>query len=261
MLWIYRSKVLIRLRQKPPMTITYEINPPRIPAEQNTLNVLLERIESISTVCDGIHLTDSVLGIPRVSPLDIAKKIRETNQKIKLTCSLRVRDKELNTIEKIVKESVGIVDGILILMGDRSNTNNDKTNLVSSQVVTALNDKGFGEKLELFLSIPATPNFTKIQKKINAKPKGFFTQVVSSKAMVQRITDYLKPSGFRIIPCLLLPSEKNSKSAEFLKIDWSDYKNNFLEFAHQIHDLAGDILISSPNDFKGAHEILSKLAT
>jgi len=261
MLWIYRSKVLIRLRQKPPMTITYEINPPRIPAEQNTLNVLLERIESISTVCDGIHLTDSVLGIPRVSPLDIAKKIRETNQKIKLTCSLRVRDKELNTIERIVKESVGIVDGILILMGDRSNTNNDKTNLVSSQVVTALNDKGFGEKLELFLSIPATPNFTKIQKKINAKPKGFFTQDVSSKAMVQRMTDYLKPSGFRIIPCLLLPSEKNSKSAEFLKIDWSDYKNNFLEFAHQIHDLAGDILISSPNDFKGAHEILSKLAT
>jgi len=243
------------------MTITYEINPPRIPAEQNTLNVLLERIESISTVCDGIHLTDSVLGIPRVSPLDIAKKIRETNQKIKLTCSLRVRDKELNTIEGIVKESVGIVDGILILMGDKSNTNNDKTNLVSSQVVTALNDKGFGEKLELFLSIPATPNFTKIQKKINAKPKGFFTQVISSKAMVQRMTDYLKPSGFRIIPCLLLPSEKNSKSAEFLKIDWSDYKNNFLEFAHQIHELAGDILISSPNDFKGAHEILSKLAT
>ena len=150
------------------MTITYEINPPRIPTEQNTLNVLLERIELISSVCDGVHLTDSVLGVPRVSPLNIAKKIRETNQKIKLTCSLRVRDKELNTIETIVKESVGIVDGMLILMGDKSNTNSDKTNLVSSQVVTSLNDKGFGEKLELFLSIPATPNFTKIQKKINA---------------------------------------------------------------------------------------------
>ena len=243
------------------MTITYEINPPKISADQNILNTLFERIESISTVCDGIHLTDSVLGIPRVSPLNIAKKIRETNQKIKLTCSLRVRDKELNTIERIVKESVGIVDGILILMGDRTNTNNDKTNLVSSQVVTALNDKGFGEKLELFLSIPATPNFTKIQKKINAKPKGFFTQVVSSKAMVQRITDYLKPSGFRIIPCLLLPSEKNSKSAEFLQIDWSDYKDNFIGFVRDVHDLAGDVLITSPNDFKGALETLSKLAS
>ena len=243
------------------MTITYEINPPRISAEQNILNTLFERIESISAVCDGIHLTDSVLGIPRVSPLNIAKKIRETNQKIKLTCSLRVRDKELNTIEGIVKESIGTVDGMLILMGDKSNTSNDKTNLVSSQVVTALNDKGFGEKLELFLSIPATPNFTKIQKKINAKPKGFFTQVVSSKAMVQRMTDYLKQNGFRVIPCLLLPSKKNSKSAEFLKIDWSDYENNFLEFAHQIHDMTGDILIISPNDFKVAHETLSKLAT
>ena len=239
----------------------YEINPPRIPDDQNILNTVLERIESISHVCDGIHLTDSVLGIPRISPLNVAKKIRETNQKIKLTCSLRVRDKELNAIEEIVNESVGIVDGILILMGDKSNTNGDKTNLVSSQVVTFLNDRGFNEKLELFLSIPANPNFTKIQKKINAKPKGFFTQVVNSKTNVERITNFLKPNGFRIIPCLLLPTEKNSKSAEFLKIDWSDYKNNFLEFAHQIHDLAGDILISSPNDFKGAHETLSKLAT
>ena len=239
----------------------YEINPPRISADQNILNTVLERIESISTICDGIHLTDSVLGIPRISPLNIAKKIRETNQKIKLTCSLRVRDKELNAIEEIVKESVGIVDGILILMGDKSNTNGDKTNLVSSQVVTALNDNGFGEKLELFLSIPASPNFAKIQKKINAKPRGFFTQIVNSKAMVQRMTDFLKPKGFRVIPCLLLPSEKNSKSAELLKIDWSDYKDNFIEFASEIHNSADDILISSPNDFKGAHETLSKLVT
>ena len=176
------------------MTILYEINPPRISDDQNILNTVLERIESISHICDGIHLTDSVLGIPRISPLNIAKKIRETNQKIKLTCSLRVRDKELNAIEEIVKESVGIVDGILILMGDKSNTNGDKTNLVSSQVVTSLNDKGFGEKLELFLSIPAAPNFTKIQKKINANPKGFFTQVVNSKTNVERITNFLKPN-------------------------------------------------------------------
>ena len=85
------------------MTILYEINPPRISDDQNHLNMVLDRVESISSICDGIHLTDSVLGIPRISPLNIAKKIRESNQKIKLTCSLRVRDKELNTIEEIVK--------------------------------------------------------------------------------------------------------------------------------------------------------------
>jgi len=243
------------------MTIMYEINPPRIPAGQNVLDTLFERIESISSICDGIHLTDSVLGIPRISPLDIAKKIREYNQKIKLTCSLRVRDKELNTIEEIVKESIGIVDGVLILMGDKSNTNNDKTNLVSSKVVELLNDKGFNDKLELFLSIPANPNFEKIQKKIDVRPKGFFTQIVNSQAMVQRITDYLRPKGFRIIPCLLLPSEKNLKSAELLKIDWSDYKDDFTEFVNQVHSLTDDVLITSPNDFKGAHETLLKLTT
>jgi len=164
----------------------YEINPPKISADQNILNTLFERIESISSVCDGIHLTDSVLGIPRISPLNIAKKIRETNQKIKLTCSLRVRDKGLNTIEEIVKESVGIVDGILILMGDKSTTTGDKTNLVSSQVVTFLNDRGFSEKLELFLSIPANPNFTKIQKKINAKPKDSLHRLSIQKLVLKR---------------------------------------------------------------------------
>jgi len=242
------------------MTKLYEINPPRISDDQNILNTVLERIELISPVCDGIHLTDSVLGIPRISPLNVAKKIRETNQKIKLTCSLRVRDKELNAIEEIVKESVGIVDGILILMGDKSNTNGDKTNLVSSQVVTFLNDRGFNEKLELFLSIPANPNFAKIQKKIDAKPTGFFTQVIHSKEQIEKISDGLKPNGFKIIPCLLLPSHKNSKSAEFLKIDWSDYKENIVGFINEICGITDDILITSPNDFKRAYETISKLA-
>ncbi len=99
----------------------------------------------------------------------------------------------------------------------------------------------------------------KFKKKINARPKGFFTQIVNSQAMVQRITDYLKPKGFRIIPCLLLPSEKNLKSAEFLKIDWSNYKDNFIEFANEIHKLSDDILISSPNDFQMAQTYLFKM--
>ena len=248
--------------QKPPMTVRYEINPPKISGDgQDVRNVLFERIETISSVCNGIHLTDSVLGIPRVSPFEVAKQIRKSDKNIKLTCSLRVRDKNLNDIEKIVEQSVGTVDGILVLMGDKSDTVLNKDELIPSQVVKTLNDNGLGKKLELFLSIPSNPNFVKIQKKIDAKPAGFFTQVIHSKEQIEKISDRLGSNGFKIIPCLLLPSHKNSKSAEFLKIDWSDYKNNFLEFAHQIHDLAGDILISSPNDFKGAHEILSKLAT
>ena len=248
--------------QKPPMTVRYEINPPKISDDgQDVRNVLFERIETISSVCNGIHLTDSVLGIPRVSPFEIAKQIRESNKNIKLTCSLRVRDKNLNDIEKIVQESIGTVDGILVLMGDKSDTMPNKDNLIPSQVVKALNDNGLDKKIELFLSLPSNPNFSKIQKKIDAKPVGFVTQVIHSKDQVEKIVNYLRPNGFKIIPCLLLPSKNNLKSAEFLKIDWSNYEENVIEFINEIHSITGDILITSPNDFKRAHETLTKLAT
>ena len=247
--------------KKSTMTIRYEINPPKISDDgQDARNVLFGRIKIISSVCDGIHLTDSVLGIPRVSPFEIAKQIREYNKNIKLTCSLRVRDKNLNDIEKIVQESVGTVDGILVLMGDKSHTTSDTAELIPSQVVKALNDNGLGKKTELFLSIPSNPNFVKIQKKIDAKPTGFFTQVIHSKVQIEKISDRLKPNGFKIIPCLLLPSHKNSKSAEFLKIDWSDYKENIIGFINEICGITDDILITSPNDFKRAYETISKLA-
>ena len=246
--------------QKPIMTIRYEINPPKISDDaQNARNVLFERIKMISSVCNGIHLTDSVLGIPRVSPFEIAKQIRELDKKIKLTCSCRVRDKNLNDIEKIVEQSIGIVDGILVLMGDKSDTTSDTVELVPSQVVKTLNDNGLSKKIELFLSIPSNPNFAKIQKKIDAKPTGFFTQVIHSKNQIEKISDKL--NDFKIIPCLLLPSENNLKSAEFLKIDWSNYKEDILGFINEIHSITDDVLITSPNDFKRAYETISKLAS
>ena len=251
------------------MTILYEINPPKISDDGhvhyayqfgNAGTVMFERVKTISSVCDGIHLTDSVLGIPRMSPFQIANQIRKSDKNIKLTCSLRVRDKNLNDIEKIVEQSVGTVDGILVLMGDKSDTTSNKVELVPSQVVKALNDNGLGKKTELFLSIPSNPNFAKIQKKIDAKPTGFFTQVIHSKDQIEKISGQLGANGFKIIPCLLLPSHKNLKSAEFLKIDWSDYKENIVGFINEICGITDDILITSPNDFKRAYETISKLA-
>ncbi len=247
--------------QKSTMTVRYEINPPKVSDDgQNARNILFERINMIGSVCNGIHLTDSVLGIPRVSPFEIAKKIRESNKDMKITCSLRVRDRNLNELKKIVEESIGTVDGILVLMGDKSDKSSNKEELIPSQVVKTLNEDGFGKKTELFLSIPSNPNFAKIQKKIDANPTGFFTQVVHSKDQIEKISNQLDSNDFKIIPCLLLPSHKNLKSAEFLKIDWSDYKENIVGFINEIHGITDDILITSPNDFKRAYETISKLA-
>ena len=55
------------------------------------------------------------------------------------------------------------------------------------------------------------------------------------------------------------PSQNNLKSAEFLKIDWSDYKENIVGFINEICGMIDDILITSPNDFAYAKEILVKL--
>jgi len=205
--------------QKSSMTVRYEINPPKISNDgQDVRNVLFERIETISSVCDGIHLTDSVLGIPRVSPFEVAKQIRESDKNIKLTCSLRVRDKNLNDIEKIVEQSVGTVDGILVLMGDKSDAMSSKAELIPSQVVKTLNDNGLGKKIELFLSIPSNPNFVKIQKKIDAKPAGFFTQVIHSKEQVEKISDGLKPNALRLSRACFFHRTKIQNLQNFSKL-------------------------------------------
>ena len=61
--------------------------------------------------------------------------------------------------------------------------------------------------------------------------------------------DYLNPKNFEIIPCLLFPSQKNSRSAQFLNLDWSNYEDNFSSFVLEIESITGDVLLTSPNDF------------
>lgn len=250
------------------MTLRYEINPPKIIqnsslSEQDILKLLDKvklRVSEIGTLCNGVHFTDSVLGIPRISPITTGKLIRESNQKIEITVSLRVRDKNLTTLRQLMEQSISEkLDGVLILKGDASPTEEKDSGLIPSSTVKYFNELGFNKKLEIFLSLPNNPDFDKIQKKIDAEPTGFITQVIHSVDEVSRIVDKLKPSGFKIIPCILLPSEKNSKSAEFLKLDWSKYKNSIEDFIKQVQQIAGDVLITSPNDFNYAKEILSKL--
>jgi len=250
------------------MTLRYEINPPKITqnsnlSQEDTLKLLDKvklRVSEISTRCDGIHFTDSVLGIPRISPITTGTLIRKSNQKIEITVSLRVRDKNLTTLRQLMEDAVsGGLNGVLILKGDPSPNEQKDSGLIPSSTVKYFKELGFDKKIDIFLSLPSNPSFDKIQKKIDAEPTGFITQVIHSADEVSRIVDKLKPSGFKIIPCVLLPSEKNAKSAQFLKLDWSEYKNSVEDFIKQVHQIAGEVLITSPNDFNYAKEILGKL--
>ena len=249
------------------MTLRYEINPPKVIQDkllshepQRSLDDIKQRIINISKNCNGIHITDSVLGIPRVSPLTLAALIRDFSKKIEITISLRVRDRNLAALTQSVCDAVLLgLNGVLILKGDASADGPKDSGLVPSQVVKHLNESGFNKNIDLFLSLPSNPDFNKIGKKLDAEPAGFITQVIHSEKQVTRIVDELKPQGFKVIPCVLLPSEKNANSAKFLKLDWSDYQDNVVDFIKNIHRIADDVLISSPNDYAKAQNLFKSL--
>ena len=252
------------------MTLRYEINPPKVIQDtilshdelQSALESIKRRVSEIGNLCNGIHLTDSVLGIPRISPITTGALIRDNNQKIEITSSLRVRDKNLTSLTQSICDAVLLgLNGVLVLKGDPPPKGPKDSGLIPSRIVKYFKELGFDKKIDIFLSLPSNPNFDKVQKKIEAEPVGFVTQVIHSADQVSRIVDKLKPQGFKIIPCVLLPFEKNARSADFLKLDWSSYKENVVEFIKKIHDITEDVLITSPNDFKGAQETLKKLAT
>jgi len=225
------------------------------------VNRLKERAFSIRNVCHSIHVTDSVLGIPRISPITIGALIRNSNDVIELSVSVRVRDRNLTSLTQSICDAILLkLNGILILKGDPPPAGPKDSKLVPSEVVKQFNEQGFGKKIDLYLSLPSNPDFVKIHKKIEAQPRGFVTQVVSSLDQITRIVDKLKPQGFRIIPCILLPSEKNVRSAKILNLDWENYSNDVVGFIKEAQKIAGDVLISSPNDFKGAFETLKKLS-
>jgi len=249
------------------MTLRYEINPPKVIQDkllshepQRSLDDIKQRIINISKNCNGIHITDSVLGIPRVSPLTLAALIRDFSKKMEITISLRVRDRNLAALTQSVCDAVLLgLNGVLILKGDASADGPKDSGLVPSQVVKHLNESGFNKNIDLFLSLPSNPDFNKIGKKLDAEPAGFITQVIHSEKQVTRIVDELKPQGFKVIPCVLLPSEKNANSAKFLKLDWSGYQDNVVDFIKNIHRIAGDVLISSPNDYAKAQNLFKSL--
>ena len=242
------------------MTIRYEANPPKILPGQDleeSTSKFVKKIKLISTKCDSIHLTENVLGHARLSPIKAGKIIKKEIPSLPITVSLRVRDRSEKEIEDFVQEAISAeFSGILVLMGDPSQTGQNDSGLIPSQVVKMLKEKGIDSKIDLYLSISNKPNFSKIEKKLKANPKGFMTQVIQTVEQVQKIVDNLK--GFFVIPIVLYPSEKNEVSAKFLNLDLQKYRENFDEFLNQVHQITGDVLITSPNDFSGLNQFLEK---
>ena len=94
--------------------VIYEMNPPKVLCnnyfDNKTINknidLLLSRAKRISEYVDGIHLTDNVLGIPRVSSLMIVSMLKKMGISKPISCTCRLYDKNLISVLQFVTDSI-----------------------------------------------------------------------------------------------------------------------------------------------------------
>ena len=252
------------------MIINYELNPPKIlPKDYFNYSNLLEDIENvkkkvkaIQEYSNSIHFTDSVLGIPRLSSITMASIIKKYNDTIKISCSIRTRDRNLTTMYQTISESILYnIDSLLILLGDQPRNDLGAQNtLKPSKVVNLFNSQEFKKSIKLNLSIPnKIENIKTIQRKIDAKPYAFITQSIESLKDLDNIINIIRPFGIKVIACIMLPSQKNQRSAELIGLNWEEYEKEPIEFIRNCGRIADEVLLTSPNHFALAIEILEEL--
>jgi 5,10-methylenetetrahydrofolate reductase len=251
------------------MKINYELNPPRI------LNVdyfdisyineeirhFTRRAEMLNEFADGIHITDSVLGIARLSSITAASYVKRAGSSLNISCSLRVRDRNLMSISQFVCDAILVgVEGLLVLAGDEPLDGPKGSELKPSDVLNILHNRRYDSILALNLSVPhKIKHRSSIQRKIDARPHAFVTQSIVSLADLGEIVDIAKPFKINVVACIMVPSEKNRSSASTIGLNWKDYENNPIDFILQAGKIADEVLLTSPNSFSSGLDLLKEL--
>jgi 5,10-methylenetetrahydrofolate reductase len=252
------------------LIINYELNPPKIlPNDYFSYSNLLSDLENVKNKAimldeyiNCLHFTDSVLGIPRLSSITMASIIKKNNGKMKISCSVRTRDRNLTSMYQTISDSILLnIESLLIILGDQPKNDLAIQELLKpSKVVNQFNAQEFSKSIKLNLSIPnKIQNIKTIKGKIDAKPNAFVTQSIESLEDLENIIDQIRPFDIKVIACIMIPSEKNKRSAELIGLNWKEYEQEPIEFIKNCGKIADEVLITSPNHFALATEILKEL--
>ena len=304
------------------MKISYELNPPKIMIGgdyfdamrlNQELQTLLNRSSELVNLVNGIHLTDSVLGIPRVSSITAASYIMKNAadiKRLKLSCSVRTRDRNFTSFCQFVTDAILVgVESLLILKGDkpaaddvavaaskdaaeeedddhgkkegrgreeqegeeeaigrrrrRTGQVQKSSGLKPTSILSFLNDKKYNNSIHLNLSVPSKissyHNRSLLEKKIEARPYSWVTQLISSLSDLGEIVDIAKSFKIKVVACIMVPSDKNRRSADIIGLDWKEYEKIPVDFIKTASTLADEVLISSPNSFRTGIELLRSL--
>jgi 5,10-methylenetetrahydrofolate reductase len=251
------------------MKIKYELNPPRIlnidyfdiSYINDKIRQFTRRAEMLNDVADGIHITDSVLGIARLSSITAAAYVKRVSNSLEISCSLRVRDRNLMSISQFVCDAIlAGVQGLLVLTGDEPLEGPKGSELKPSDVLNILHNRRYDSFLALDLSVPhKIKHKSSIQRKLDAKPHAFVTQSIVSLADLGQIVDIAKPLKINVVACIMVPSQKNIPSADAIGLDWKEYENNPTDFILQAGKIADEVLLTSPNSFSSGLDLLKEL--
>lgn len=249
--------------------VIYEMNPPKVlynnyfdyKSINRNIDLFLSRTKRISEFVDGIHLTDNVLGIPRVSSLIIVSMLKKMGISKPISCTCRLYDKNFISVLQFVTDSIITgVYSILILRGDEPVVGNKIINIPPTKIIKTLSDHNFNNFIKLDLSFPnRIENSTKIKNKLEARPRAFVTQSISSIENLKAIVDVSRPFGIDVIPCIMCPSKRNEVSAKNIGLDWSSYENDPEKFIHEAGYLTNKVLLCSPNSFEDGLELVKRL--
>jgi len=249
--------------------VIYEMNPPKVlhndqfenGVVKKNIDLFLERVSKISEYVDGIHLTDNVLGSPRVSNLMLVSLLKQMGISKPISCSCRLYDRNLISIIQFATEAIlSGVYSILILRGDDPIIGNKFLNVRPTNAVKLLSEYKFDSYIKLDLSFPSKiDNRVKIKNKLKVRPRAFVTQSISSIDSLKDIVKVSIPYGIDVIPCIMCPSKRNEISAQNIGLDWSTYKDKPENFIHEAGNLTNKVLLCSPNSFDDGLYFVKKL--
>ncbi|MDQ3998940.1 MAG: methylenetetrahydrofolate reductase, partial [Thermoproteota archaeon] len=204
------------------INVCYELNPPKIVKGERfdlvqlkgNIQEMINRASQLRGLVSGIHLTDSVLGVPRLSSVTAARYIKEyIEAEVRLSCSIRVRDHNFPSLCQTVSDAILIgAESVLILMGDEPADKLGDSGLRPSSAVRMLKKEGYDLNIKLDLSFPAKVGdklSQSIRNKLNVTPHSFVSQSISSLSDLGEIVDLAQPYGIKVTAVVMVPSEKN----------------------------------------------------
>ena len=253
--------------------IIYELDPPHLFGEGplskadigKRLVVLRSRVDLLERNVDGILITDSVLGFPRVPAIYVADHLVSNKSKegknTSIMCTIRTCDHSVNAIIQMVFQAmISGIDGILFVKGDPPRFGGSLNPEAPSKVVSKLRETGFkSDHIKFYLATPTVLNKKDIDRKIAAGADGLVTQIIRIPDEMKEISSYVAERVPEVIGTVLVPTEANAPSAKMFDFDVSLHSNDPANFVSSVMEHCTGVLVTSPRSFDDGLAVVRRL--